>query len=102
MTAPPNIESELAELPIAYSPGAAAVAAGRSRSRIFKAIKDRELTARKDGKATIIEASELRRWIRTFPTIGREATCIPELRDDGRGCARQPRKEFRRRAQCDQ
>ena len=48
---------------IAYSPEDAATVTGRSRSRIFKAIKDKELTARKDGKATVLEADELRRWV---------------------------------------
>jgi hypothetical protein len=60
------------QLPIAYTPEQAAAAVGRSRSRIFKAIKDQELTARKDGKATIVEDNELRRWVRTFPTVGRK------------------------------
>jgi hypothetical protein len=46
---------------IALTPNAAAVASGRSRSRIFLAIKNRELSARKDGRATVIEADELRR-----------------------------------------
>jgi hypothetical protein len=58
--------------PIAYTPEQAAVATGRSRSRIFKAIKDKELTARKDGKATILEDNELRRWVSSLPTIGRQ------------------------------
>ena len=44
---------------------------GRSRTRIFNAIKDNELTARKDGKATLIEVEELRRWVRALPTRGR-------------------------------
>jgi hypothetical protein len=61
------------QLPISYTPEGAAAATGRSRSRIFKAIKDKELAARKDGKATIVEDNELRRWIRTFPTIGRKS-----------------------------
>jgi len=56
---------------ISYSPVEAALATGRSRSRIFKAIKDRELTARKDGRATVLEAEELRRWVQSMPTIGR-------------------------------
>lgn len=47
---------------------------GRSRSRIFKAIKDKELTATKDGSATIITDAELRRWIDAMPTIGRAKT----------------------------
>jgi excisionase family DNA binding protein len=57
---------------IAYSPEDAATVTGRSRSRIFKAIKNKELTARKDGKATLLEADELRRWVRSLPTIGRQ------------------------------
>jgi excisionase family DNA binding protein len=56
---------------ISYTPEEAAAVTGRSRSRIFKAIKNKELTARKDGKATILEDGELRRWVRTLPTIGR-------------------------------
>ena len=57
---------------ISYTPEQAAVVTGRSRSRIFKAIKDEELTARKDGKATLLEADELRRWVRSLPAIGRQ------------------------------
>ena len=56
---------------IAYTPVEAAAASGRTRTRIFKAIKDRELAARKDGRATLIEDSELQRWVRSMPTIGR-------------------------------
>ena len=59
-------------IPIAYAPEKAAVACGRSRTRIFKAIRDQELCARKDGHATLIEVAELTRWIRSFPTIGRQ------------------------------
>jgi hypothetical protein len=57
---------------IAYTPAGAAVATGRSRTRIFQAIKDKELAARKDGRATLLEASELRRWVQSLPTIGRD------------------------------
>ena len=56
---------------ISYSPEAAAVVVDRTRSRIFKAIKDKELTARKDGRATLLEGDELRRWVRSLPTVGR-------------------------------
>jgi len=62
---------------IAYSPEDAATVTGRSRSRIFKAIKDKELTARKDGKATLLEDDELRQWVRSLPTIGRPTTARP-------------------------
>jgi hypothetical protein len=55
---------------IAYNPAGAAAATGRSRSRIFLAIKNRELVARKDGRATLLEASELRRWVQSLPTVG--------------------------------
>ena len=58
---------------IAHSPERAATVSGRSRSRIFKAIKEKELSARKDGKATLIDDDELRRWIATFPVIDRQS-----------------------------
>jgi excisionase family DNA binding protein len=58
--------------PISYTPEQAALVTGRSRSRIFKAIKDKELTARKDGKATLLERDELHRWVRSLPAIGRQ------------------------------
>ena len=58
---------------IAYTPVEAAAATGWTRTRIFKAIKDQELTARKDGRATLIEDSELQRWVRSMPTIGRRS-----------------------------
>jgi hypothetical protein len=65
--ASPRSEPPLIEC-IAYSPQGAALAVGRSRTRIFKAIKDKELIARKDGRATLLEADELRRWVRSLPT----------------------------------
>ena len=52
------------------TPQPSPVAAARE---FFKAIKDKELTARKDGKATLLEADELRRWVRSLPTIGRQS-----------------------------
>jgi hypothetical protein len=57
---------------LAFTPAQAGVVSGRSRSRVFLAIKNGELSARKDGRATLIEADELRRWIRSLPAIGRE------------------------------
>lgn len=56
---------------IAVTPADAAVVTGRNKTRIFAAIRNRELLARKDGKATLIETTELARWVQTFPTIGR-------------------------------
>jgi hypothetical protein len=64
--------SDTAIKPIAYKPAEAAIAVGRPRTRIFGAIKNGELTAHKDGKATIIFDDELRRWAKTFRTIGRD------------------------------
>ena len=64
-----NMTSDAPFPVVAYNPAGAAIAAGRSRSRIFLAVKNGELIARKDGRATLIEASELRRWIRSLPTI---------------------------------
>ena len=60
---------------LSATPDRAAELTGTSRTRIFRAIRDKELTARKDGsRTTLIEASELTRWIRPFPTRGRETT----------------------------
>jgi hypothetical protein len=56
--------------PLAYQIEAASDAAGVSRTRIFEAIRNKELTARKAGRTTIIEAGELQRWIRSLPTRG--------------------------------
>lgn len=67
------LESKPSFQRIAYTPVEAAVAIGRTRTRILKAIKDQELTARKDGRATLIERDELARWVRSLPTIGRNA-----------------------------
>ena len=69
-----NSDSKPAPVPISCTPEQAAVVTGRSRSRIFKAIKDKELTARKDGKATLLEIEELRRWVRALPIVGRQPT----------------------------
>ena len=44
------------------------MATGLSRTRFFEAVANQELTARKDGKATIVEVTELRRFIRSLPT----------------------------------
>jgi hypothetical protein len=56
---------------IAYPIDVVPAVAGVTRTQVFDAIRDRELTARKRGRRTLIEADELRRWISTFPTRGR-------------------------------
>jgi excisionase family DNA binding protein len=56
---------------LGLNPDEAAESAGVSRTRIFEAIRDGTLTARKAGKSTVIEIEELRRWVRSLPTRGR-------------------------------
>lgn len=53
--------------PIAYTYADAARAAGVSKTRLGYALAAGELTARKAGRRTIIEADELRRWIASWP-----------------------------------
>jgi hypothetical protein len=60
-------------IPIAYTPAQAAIASGRTRTRIFGAIRSGELKARKDGKATLIEHDELIRWVRSLPVVQAKA-----------------------------
>jgi hypothetical protein len=59
-------------LRVALTPDEAAESAGVARTRIFLAIKAGRLTARKDGKCTLIEPCELQRWIRSLPVRGRQ------------------------------
>jgi excisionase family DNA binding protein len=66
-----NDQSKSTFTRISFTPVEAAAATGRTRTRIYLAIKSGELTARKDGRATLIEAAELTRWVRSLPTIGR-------------------------------
>ena len=73
----PIKETQPATPSLAYPPAQAAKVIGRSHSRVKKAIREKELTARKDGRATLIEHTELRRWISSLPTIGRAP--VPEL-----------------------
>jgi hypothetical protein len=63
--------------PIAYAIEDVPDRTGINRCKIFKAIRDKELRARKIGRSTIIEHNELRRWIASLPTRGR-----PQDRDD--------------------
>jgi excisionase family DNA binding protein len=62
--------------PLAYTPIQAALVTGRTRTRIFEAIKKKELIALKDGRATLIEATELQRWLRALPTTGRSPAAV--------------------------
>jgi len=65
-----NIRSGLPRF--SFTPDEAAESTGFSRTRIFQAIRAGEITARKDGKATVIETDELLRWLRSLPARGRQ------------------------------
>jgi hypothetical protein len=70
---------------LAYTTVQAAQVSGRSHTRIKLAIRQKELTARKDGRATLLERAELQRWIASMPTVGRkpEQTAAPVAAKDG-------------------
>ncbi len=40
---------------------------GVSRTRIFEAVRNSEISARKAGRSTIIEVDELKRWVQSLP-----------------------------------
>ena len=65
----PMISLEPLALPIEETPAAV----GLPRTRIFEAIRNNELTARKAGRSTIVEVSELKRWLQSLPTRGRNS-----------------------------
>jgi hypothetical protein len=56
---------------LSVTPDEAAESTGLARTRIFAAIRNQELMARKSGKATIIELDELARFVKSLPTRGR-------------------------------
>jgi excisionase family DNA binding protein len=56
---------------LSLTPEEAAESTGFSRTRIFAAIRDQELMARKSGKSTVIETDELARWVSSLPWRGR-------------------------------
>jgi len=58
--------------PLAYAIERIPDIAGVSRTRIFAAIRAKEITARKAGRSTIVETNELARWLRSLPTRGRD------------------------------
>jgi hypothetical protein len=65
-------EQSLLDMPrVGFNPEEAAASVGIARTRIFEAIRKRELQARKAGRRTIIEPAELLRWVRTLPIRGR-------------------------------
>jgi hypothetical protein len=58
--------------PLAYPIEMLPAVVGVNRCKIFAAIRAGELTARKVGRSTIVERDEVRRWLSTLPTRGRQ------------------------------
>jgi len=56
---------------IAYPLPEAARVVGVSRTRIFKAVRDRELTIRKAGRTSIVTHDDLLAWINSLPVKGK-------------------------------
>jgi hypothetical protein len=56
---------------IAYPLPEAARVAGVSRTRIFEAVRRRELTIRKAGRSSIVTHDDLMAWINSLPVKGR-------------------------------
>jgi excisionase family DNA binding protein len=52
---------------IAYTIDEACRASGVGRTRLYAALRGRELRARKHGKRTIILADDLRQWLEALP-----------------------------------
>jgi len=59
-------------IPLAYPIDVAATVAGVPRRKIFQAVADQKLTARKAGRSTIVERDELVAWIKSLPTRGKQ------------------------------
>jgi hypothetical protein len=51
--------------------------AGIPRTKVFEAVRTKQLTARKVGRSTIIEHPELVRYIKSLPSKGREPEVSP-------------------------
>jgi hypothetical protein len=62
---------------IAYSLPEAARIAGVSRTRIFDAVRGRELTVRKAGRSSIVTHDDLLAWIRSLPVKGKAVSADP-------------------------
>lgn len=58
--------------PLAYAIEDVPAVTGLTRTRVFEAIRQKQLTARKCGRRTLVEVAELQRFIATLPTRGRE------------------------------
>lgn len=67
-----GIDASVTPAILAYPIDMVPSVAGVTRTQVFQAIRDKELTARKKGRRTIIEAGEVARWLSTFKTKGRD------------------------------
>jgi hypothetical protein len=68
-----NQEKSAAVLPrLAVAIDDAPEVTGAKRTRIFEAVRNKEITVRKAGRSTLVEVAELQRWIKSLPTKGRQ------------------------------
>jgi hypothetical protein len=58
--------------PIAYPIEDVPAVAGVSRTRVFAAARDGQLTIRKAGRASIVTHDDLVAWIKSLPVKGRQ------------------------------
>jgi hypothetical protein len=65
--------------PLSYPIESVPEITGIPRTKIFEAVRAKNLTARKIGRSTIIERAEIERFIKTLPTKGR----VPEAKAAG-------------------
>jgi hypothetical protein len=63
--------------PVAYPIEDVPAVAGVSRTRVFKAARNRELTVRKAGRASIVTHDDLMAWIRSLPVKGKPLNGTP-------------------------
>jgi len=64
-----------ATAPLAYSPEEAAKASSLGRTKIFQAISQKRLEAKKDGARTIILAADLETYLKSLPSA-RDAVAV--------------------------
>jgi excisionase family DNA binding protein len=55
---------------IAYPLAEAAHLVGVSRTRLFEAVRRRELTVRKAGRASLVTRDDLLAWVKSLPIKG--------------------------------
>jgi excisionase family DNA binding protein len=61
---------------LAYPIDEAAKVVGVSRDRLYQAVRDNELTARKAGRATLVLRSDLEAWLQLLPTRGKPMEAV--------------------------